>query len=211
MSLYGRLFAALYDRSMRDTEAYGLADRRAALLREASGRVLEIGAGTGLNLPHYPAAVEDLVLTEPEEPMARRLHDKLARVAPGAAARVEHAPAEALPAADGTVDTVVTTLVLCTVADQRRALEEIARVLAPGGRLLFIEHRRSQDEAERRLQDRIDPLWKRVAHGCRCNRDTPGALRASALQVQLLEPFRMRKAPKWVRPSIQGSAAAPTS
>ena len=206
MSLYGRVFAALYDRSMRDTETYGLADRRAALLGEARGRVVEIGAGTGLNLRHYPDAATELVLTEPEEPMARRLSDKLGELAPAARARVVHAPAEDLPVEDGSADTVVTTLVLCTVADQRRSLEEIARVLKPGGRLLFIEHMRSDDPAEERLQDRIDPLWKRFAHGCRCNRDTPGALHASPLTVERLEPFRLRKAPKWVRPSIQGSA-----
>src|SRR5919198_848278 len=138
MSLYGRIFAAIYDRMTAGSEKAGLAERRRALLADADGRVLEVGAGTGANIEHYPATVEEIVFTEPEEPMARRLEEK--RRSAGRWGSVVRAPAEQLPFADGSFDTVVCTLVLCTVKDPARALSEIERVLRPGGKLLFLEH-----------------------------------------------------------------------
>src|SRR5688500_4186662 len=125
------------------TEDAGLRERRHDLLANASGRVLEIGAGTGLNLAHYPESVEEIVFTEPEDPMARRLRGKLA--AAGRRNEVIAAPAENLPFADDSFDTVVGTLVLCTVHDPERALSEIGRVLRPGGQFLFLEHVRADD------------------------------------------------------------------
>ena len=132
MSVWGRIFAAMYDPMMAGSEKAGLADHRRDLLANARGRVLEIGAGTGANLPYYTPAVEEVVLAEPEEPMARRLDGKLdsARVS----ARVVRASADALPFEDDAFDTVVSTLVLCTVPDQRAALAEIQRVLKSDGR-----------------------------------------------------------------------------
>src|ERR671922_2617593 len=105
MSLYGRFFAAVYDRMLAGTEDAGLADRRHELLASAHGRVLEIGAGTGLNLDHYPDAVTELVLTEPEEPMAQRLEKKAAAL--GRPLSVVRAPAEDLPFPDDSFDTAV--------------------------------------------------------------------------------------------------------
>src|SRR5690348_14006223 len=137
MSLYGRFFAATYDRLMAGTEKAGLRERRHDLLASASGRVLEIGAGTGANLDHYPDAVTELVLTEPEEPMARRLEAKAAES--GRVVTVVRAPAESLPFPDDSFDTAVCTLVLCTVRDPERTLAELERVLKPGGTLLFLE------------------------------------------------------------------------
>ena len=122
---------------MRATENGGNAARRAAVLAHARGTVVELGAGTGLNLPHYPPDVE-LVLTEPEPPMSRRLLERLAQS--GRQARVLQAPADRVPLPDGSVDTVVCTLVLCTVPDLDATLTEIRRLLRPDGRLLFIEH-----------------------------------------------------------------------
>ena len=202
--MYGRLFASCYDRFLAATEEGGLRERRHALLAEARGRVLEIGAGTGLNLDHYGDAVTELVMTEPEAPMAQRLRERAA-----GRGRVVEAPAEALPFDDASFDTVVSTLVLCTVRDPGRALTEVRRVLAPGGRLLFLEHVRSQDPGLARWQDRLDPLWRRFGHGCRCNRDTAGLLAAAGLPPQRLERGTLPKAAPIVRPTIEGRAVAP--
>jgi ubiquinone/menaquinone biosynthesis C-methylase UbiE len=207
VSLYGRVFAAMYDRSLAATEDAGLRERRAALLRDARGRVLEIGAGTGLNLPHYGEAVATLVLAEPEPAMAARLRARAAALPAGAPpVEVVDAPAERLPFPDGSFDTVVSTLVLCTVRDQPAALAEIRRVLAPGGVLLFLEHVRAEDPGLARWQDRLDPLWRHVGHGCRCNRDTAAALAAAGLRAERLERGRLPKAAPLVRPAIEGVA-----
>ena len=200
MSVKGRMFAALYDRMMAGTEEAGLREHRRALVSHARGRVLEIGAGTGLNLDHYGPEVAELVLTEPEEPMARRLR---ARAATG---RVVEAPADRLPFEDDSFDTVVSTLVLCTVPDQDRAISEIRRVLKPGGRLLFIEHVRSHDAKLAKWQDRVLPAWRFVGHGCHPNRDTAAALTRAGFRLEM-ESWRMPKAPPIVRPVIEGVAA----
>jgi ubiquinone/menaquinone biosynthesis C-methylase UbiE len=204
MSLWGRIFAAVYDRMGPAADAAGLGEMRRELLADARGRTLELGAGTGLNLAYYPAAVTELVLTEPEEPMARRLERHLAESE--RAASVVRAPAEALPFADASFDTVVSTLVLCTAADPALALEEVARVLVPGGRLLLLEHVRSDDPTRARWQDRVEPLWRRIGHGCRPNQDTAALLRASALEVRRLDDARLPKAVPVVRPAITAVA-----
>ncbi len=206
MSLYGRLFARFYDRALAQTEAAGLAARRGALLAGARGRVLELGAGTGLNLAHYPPGVE-LVLSEPEEPMLARLRERATRMTPPAT--VVAAPAERLPFADASFDTVVTTLTLCTVGDLAATLREVRRVLAPGGRLLFLEHVRSADPRTARRQDLLHPLWLRVGHGCHCNRPTLDAI-AAQLDVAEVEHGRMPKAPRIVEPLIAGVAIRPS-
>jgi ubiquinone/menaquinone biosynthesis C-methylase UbiE len=205
MSVWGRVFATFYDRMTAGTERAGLAERRRDLLANASGKVLEIGAGTGLNLPHYPPAVE-VVFTEPEAPMARRLERKLAQANRRAA--VTLAPAEALPFADDSFDTVVCTLVLCTVSDPAKALSEIARVLRPGGQLLFLEHVRADDPGLARWQDRLAPLWRRFGHGCNCNRPTPSLIEGSALSLEQIEQDELPKAPPIVRPLVVGRARA---
>src|ERR1700720_836930 len=138
MSLRGKFFAATYDRQMRRVEKAGLTDLRASLLAQAEGRVLEIGGGTGANLAHYGPGVTSLTITEPEIPMLKRLERRVEAEAPRTT--VLRAPAEDLPFEDDTFDVVVSTLVLCGVSDQQRALHEMRRVLRPGGQLLFIEH-----------------------------------------------------------------------
>ena len=204
MSFSGWLFAALYDRLLAGVEAAGLSKRREQLLAAASGRVLEIGAGTGANLGFYPDAVQALTLAEPERPMATRLARRVA----GQRRQVEivEAPAEQLPFPDGTFDTVVSTLVLCTVADQRRSLAEIRRVLKPGGRLLFVEHVRSDDPGLARWQDRLNGLNQIVAHGCNCNRTTVDAIRAAGFDIVDLTRGELLKAPPFVRPMVVGTA-----
>ena len=208
MSLYGRLFARFYDRALASSEEAGLSQHRADLLAGARGRVLELGAGTGLNLGHYDAsAVGELVLTEPEEPMLRRLVPRASANEPRA--RAVAARAEELPFADASFDTVVSTLTLCTVEDLPVALAEARRVLTPGGRLLFLEHVRSADERSARRQDRITPLWRRIAHGCHPNRDTLVAIEAAGFDVERVEHGRFPKAPSVAEPLIAGSAIKP--
>lgn len=203
MSLYGRLFARLYDRALARTEAAGLAERRRALLARARGRVLEIGAGTGANLVHYPPGTQ-LVLTEPESPMLRRLRARAAVTDPPAT--VVAAPAERLPFADASFDTVVATLVLCSVDDLDEALREVARVLAPGGRLLFCEHVRSAESRVARRQDLLEPLWRHVGHGCHPNRATLAAIEAAPLRVDDVEHGSLPLAPRFLAPLVVGEA-----
>ena len=203
----GRLFAAGYDRMLRSTEEAGLRDRRREVVSQARGATLELGAGTGLNLDLYTDAVTDLVLTEPSDHMARRLRRRAG--AERRDAEVVEAPAESLPFPDDRFDTVVSTLVLCTVGDQRRTLAEVARVLKPGGRLLFVEHVRSPDPRVARWQDRLMRPWRFCGDGCHCNRDTVAEIEASALQLGEVERGELPKAPPIVRPLVAGAATAP--
>ena len=205
MSLRKKLFAATYDSMSRKTEEAGLRALRRGLLADASGSVLEVGAGTGANLAHYNGKVESLVFTEPEPAMIRRLQKKAREEAP--LAKILRAPAEDLPFEDDTFDTVVSTLVLCGVDDQARALREIKRVLRPAGRLLFLEHVRSDDQTLARFQDRMNWL-NRLVVDCDCNRPTLATIEATSFAVARLEQTEMPKAPKFVRPLIVGSAVA---
>jgi len=200
------LFAALYDRVLAGVERAGLTERRAALLASAAGRTLEVGAGTGANLGHYPAAVSELVLTESDPHMASRLRSKLD---PSRSPRPEvgEVGAEQLPFADAGFDTVVSTLVLCTVPDPRTAAAEIARVLSPGGRLLLIEHVRDPAEATRSWwQDRLERPWGWVAGGCHPNRDTAATLGAAGFDVSALVRDEIPRGGPLIKPSISGSA-----
>lgn len=204
MSLGGWLFACVYDRLTAGAEAAGLGAHRKRLLGGAVGRVLEIGAGTGANLGFYNDDVATITLAEPEAPMARRLARRI-REQPRRVALVQ-APAEALPFANAQFDTVVSTLVLCTVVDPTRALSEIRRVLKPGGRLLFLEHVRSDEPRLAAWQDRLNGLNRIVAHGCNCNRSTVDAIRAAGFGITALERTTLPKAPPFVRPLVVGTA-----
>lgn len=201
---WGRVFAAGYDRFMAGTERAGMAERRRQLIAAARGRTVELGAGTGLNLAHYPDAVSELTLTEPFPPMAKQLRERA-----GEEATVIEAPAEALPIPDASIDTAVATLVLCTVDDVPATLAEVSRVLKPGGRLLYLEHVRSSDPGVARWQDRLERPWRFIGHGCHCNRDTIAAIGASPLEVERVEHGRLPKAPAIVRPLVAGSARKP--
>jgi ubiquinone/menaquinone biosynthesis C-methylase UbiE len=205
MSLWGRVFAAGYDRIMSAPEKAGLRDHRAALIARANRSVLEIGGGTGANLPFYGPEVTELVLTEPEPPMARRLEGKLSQYS--FPASVLGAPAEKLPFEDARFDFVVSTLVLCTVVDPQRALAEIHRVLKPTGQLLFMEHVRSDEPGLAKWQDRLHGIQLRIGHGCNCNRRTLQSMQQAGLAISELERDQMRKAPPIVRPLVVGVAS----
>jgi ubiquinone/menaquinone biosynthesis C-methylase UbiE len=197
------LFAVVYDPSLAVGELAGMRRRRRRLLAAARGRVVELGAGTGLNLRHYPDGLETLVLVEPDAAMRRRLERRVRRS--GRAAQVVDASAERLPLADHSVDTIVSTLVLCTVDQPQRALEEIARVLAPGGELLFVEHVRADSPRLARWQDRLSSPWRRFACGCRCNRATIELMRAHGFELEVSQAA-WRLMPPIVRPLVIGRA-----
>ncbi len=205
------IFARFYDRMLAGTERAGLGRMRQELLATASGRVLELGAGTGHNLEHYTDAVTELVMTEPDPHMAKRLRERLA-TDPGAAGNpsVVEASAEDLPFDDGSFDVVVSTLVLCTVPDPLRALAEARRVLVEGGKLLYLEHVRSNRPHLARWQDRLERPWGFVAAGCHPNRDTGQLLADAGFWIDSLEDMKLPKAPRIVRPVIRGVAQRPS-
>lgn len=198
-----RLFAALYDRMNSIMERGWMGERRARLLSGARGTVLEIGDGTGANIPRYRDA-EHGTVTEPDPFMREKLRRKIATA--HVPLEVSDAGAEKLPFPDDSFDAVVSTLVLCTVRDQELALAEIRRVLRPGSRLLFIEHVRGEGQAAR-WQDRIEPLWKRLLAGCHPNRDTVSAIEAAGFEIELLETFEPPVFLSNITPHVQGAAA----
>jgi ubiquinone/menaquinone biosynthesis C-methylase UbiE len=200
--MFKRFYAAMYDRINGPAEAAGLNAERRRLLAQASGRTLEIGAGTGLNLAHYPEAVTRLVLAEPDPHMARRLCRRIAAIRPDT--DLIDATAAKLPFADASFDTVVITFVLCSVPDPDAALAEIARVLRPGGLLLFAEHVRSDDPSVAAKQDRRPVVYKLM--GCHPNRATLDTIAVSRLHLEDVRHGEVPKVPKIERPMIIGSA-----
>lgn len=181
-------FAHHYDSFMEPVERRCLGAVRSTLLAQSSGRVLEVGAGTGANLPHYPEGAYPLV-SEPDRDMRLELRSKFAgEVARAPFPRVLAAEAERLPFGAAAFDCVVVTLVLCSVRDPLEVSREIRRVLVPGGRLLFVEHVRAAGR-HGAWQDRLQPLWSAVGCGCHPNRDTPAILQKAGFEFDELEAF----------------------
>jgi ubiquinone/menaquinone biosynthesis C-methylase UbiE len=197
------LFARVYARvgHLMDAE---IGDHRRRLLAGLAGRVLEVGAGNGLNFPYYPATVTEVLAVEPE-PHLRRLALAAARQAP-VPIRVVDGTAEALPTPDGAVEAVVASLVLCSVADLDLALVEARRVLRPGGRLRFYEHVRATDPRLARWQDRLERPWGWLVGGCHPNRDTVAAITAAGLRPVRLDRFDLQAMPPLARPHVLGMA-----
>jgi ubiquinone/menaquinone biosynthesis C-methylase UbiE len=203
MSIRHRLFAALYDRMNAATERRWMGKRRANLLADAHGVVLEVGGGTGVNLTYYQD-VERLVIAEPDPFMRKKLRPKLAQAR--IPVEVSDADAQRLPFADESFDTVVSTLVFCTIPDPQAALMEIRRVLRPaGGRLLFLEHVRGEGKVAR-WQDRVQPLWSWLLAGCHPNRDTAATVEATGFRVEKLERFEPPVPLSAFTPCVQGVA-----
>ena len=205
MGLRRRFMALTYDRQLAKIEQAGLRELRRTLLAGASGRVLEVGGGTGANHPFYGPHVESLTITEPEPSMLRRLEPRVREQSPDT--KVLRAPAEDLPFEDNTFDVAVSTLVLCGVDNQAQALRELRRVIRPGGRLIFIEHVRSDEPGLARWQDRLNGLIRLVAC-CDCNRRTLDSIKAEGFEVTAVEHTSLKKVPPWDRPLIAGTATA---
>jgi ubiquinone/menaquinone biosynthesis C-methylase UbiE len=203
--LFERLFAAGYDRTLAGAERAGLARRRRELLGDLGGHVVELGAGTGLNLVAYGPEVTRLTLLEPSTPMADRLRARLDEAPRDAEVEVLGAPAEALPLPDDSADVVVSTLVLCTVGDLDRTLAEIERVLRPEGRLVLLEHVVADDPGTRRLQRVLRRPWAVVGGGCQLDRDPRAALIARGWDVTDLHDERLPMPPP-TRPGQVGTA-----
>lgn len=229
MALRNLLFARLYDRMVAPTEEACFQAWRRDLLAGLSGTVVELGAGTGANLTHYPAAVERLVLTEPEPAMLDQLRARLAGTGPdGPRARPEggseadrpvlagtdvevcRASASSLPVGDGEADAVVATLVLCSVPDPAAVLAEVRRVLRPGGQLVFLEHVAAEDRPRRLMwQRRLDRPWSLFAGGCHLTRRTEAAIAEAGFAPGEVTHESARKTAPVVRPTIRGWATAP--
>ena len=192
----------VYDVLARAGERKGLAEVRARLLGDLEGEILELGAGTGLNLPHYRRATS-IVAVEPSDSMASRLRGRAA-TAP-APVEVVEARAEAIPFPNASFDHVVCVLVLCSVRDVDAALAEARRVLRPHGTLVLLEHVRGTG---RRAwwQERLTPIQRRLADGCHLDRDTGGAVAAAGFDVRPLEPLALPGAPVFARPALYGRA-----
>ena len=201
------IFAAMYDRLFAASEKAGLREMRAELLGQAQGRVLELGAGTGLNLDHYGGSVTELVLTEPDPHMARRLREKLDTETSGFEVSVVESGAERLPFDDRSFDCVTATLVFCTIPDPDAAAAEVLRVLKPDGKLLLLEHVRDPAEGGlSRWQDRLERPWGWFAGGCHPNRNTVAMLGTSFDVSGLRRDGFPGPVPPLAKPLVRGVA-----
>lgn len=204
--MYQWLWSKFYDKIMHDAEDKGLRDWRRMLLKDISGDVLELGCGTGANIEFYPSTIKRLVLTEPSLHMHQKLkekipHDKLSNI------EILNDKAECLSLADASFDSVVCTLVLCSVHNLEKALSEIHRILRPQGKLIFIEHVAAINNPIRyRWQRRLEFLWKRIADGCHLTRCTEDAINMAGFKIIEIDRQSMRGVPPIVRPSIRGVA-----
>lgn len=205
MGFYSRIiFPRLCDWVMRQPR---LSRLRRELLLGVGGEVLEIGFGSGLNLPHYPERVRKLTAVDPNPGMSA-----------AARKRIESSPmevdyrllgAEHLPLPDASFDSVVSTWTLCSIPDVDQALREVHRLLKPGGRFFFLEHGRSDEPNVGKWQDRLTPLNKRFADGCHLNRDIDRLIEKSGFDLIELRRFYMEGAPKAFGFFYQGIAAKP--
>lgn len=209
LGLNERVFAHIYPRIAAVAENAGQRETRRELIGQAEGRTLELGAGSGLNLPHYTPRVSELIVTEPSPHMLAQLRRQMSDSPPKArTVKLVQAGAEELPFDEEHFDTVVFTYVMCTVPDPKRALDEVARVLRRGGKLLFLEHvHAGEGTMLGRFQDLVELPHRYIAAGCHPNRRTEQLLEESPLQLERLEHGRQPRAPLTVRPTIMGSAA----
>jgi len=200
-------FAAVYDRLMSSAERSFMKGVREEIAGGASGRVLELGAGTGANFAYYSDSAEELFAIEPDPYMLER-----ARRRAGEAARpidLRQAPAEAIPFEDASFDTVVSTLVMCSVSDPLRALSEARRVLKPAGKLRLYDHVRYDHAFGAFWQDLVTPAWRWLGAGCHPNRDIAALVREAGFefeQLELMKPVPPLPPMVFTRPHIKGIA-----
>ncbi len=193
MGLYAHyLFPWIIDRVMAREV---LTDERKQLLSETGGQVLEIGFGTGLNLRHYPSSVDRLTIVDPNRGMHRRAAKRI-RESRIPVDSLSLAADQALPVPEGAFDCVVSTWTMCSITDLVRALDEMHRVLKPGGRLFFIEHGLSRDPGVARWQNRINPVNKWIGDGCHLNRDIKAFLSRVPLRLERCEEFELPSTPR---------------
>jgi ubiquinone/menaquinone biosynthesis C-methylase UbiE len=205
------LFARGFDRTAHKIDDRGQREHRRQLLAALAGRVIEVGAGNGLNFPHYPESVTEVVAVEPESFLRERARE-VAATAPVKVSVVD-GTAERLPASDSSFDAGVVSLVLCSVFDQAQALAELRRVIRPGGELRFYEHVRAQPPLAARAQRVFDIVWHLVAGGCHTSRDTLTAIEKAGFQIEhyerlLFKPYAVAVA---TAPHILGVARRPTT
>jgi ubiquinone/menaquinone biosynthesis C-methylase UbiE len=201
------LVASLYDLMMQPSERECVGAWRKELLAQLSGEVLEIGAGTGYNVPHYPRDLARLTLAEPDAAMRARLVARSADLERAGRVSVLNASAETLPFPNASLDAVVGTLVLCTIADPGAALAEVRRVLKPRGQYVFLEHGAAAAGSTRlRWQKRLEPLWRLGADGCHLTRRADDILVAAGFVIEHQKRESMRKALPFLRPTIRGIA-----
>ncbi len=199
------LIAKTYDYAMRSTEKRCLKQWRNELLTHARGDLLEIGAGTGVNLPHFPNNISSLTLSEPDLQMRKHLQRKVTTIATDNCS-IASWSSDSIGMPDASYDTIVSTLVLCSVPCLDSSLSEIKRLLRPNGVLLFLEHIASDHHPTLKLQRRIEPLWSFCAGNCRLTRETTAAITNSGLKIEKLTEAPMIGAPSFVQRTIRGVA-----
>lgn len=205
MGLLSWSMAKCYDAVMRNAETASLGGWRRELLNPLAGDILEVGAGTGVNLDYYSDSVASLTLSEPDRHMRAQLSKRLATVT--IAHQIIDAPAETIPCPDHSFDAAVVTLVLCSVNHPEKSLSELYRVLKPGGKLALIEHVGAPDQQQLfTWQKRIEPLWKRCAGNCHLTRDTLSTLRSAGFHCQGIRHDTMRGGISIAAPTILGIA-----
>lgn len=203
------IFARMYALLSRSDEKSGQAEHRRELLAGIEGRVVEVGAGNGLNFKHYPTGVRELVAVEPEDYLRKRAEAEAPK-AP-VPVRIVDGLADGLPFEDGSFDAGVACLVLCSVPDQAKALAELLRVIRPGGELRFYEHVLAHSPRFARFQHRVLPVWRRLAGGCHCDRETGKAIEAAGFEIHECRrfPFRESLIEAPATPHILGVAKRP--
>ncbi|MEN8161307.1 MAG: class I SAM-dependent methyltransferase, partial [Myxococcota bacterium] len=200
-----RLFPHVLEIGMR-----ALDELRAPALAEAEGEVLEIGFGTGLNLPHYPTAIDKVVTVDPMDALSERVQARID--ASSFPVERHHLPADRrLPFDDDRFDCITMTWTLCTIPDPGAALQEMRRVLKPGGTLLFIEHGRSDDPRVARWQDRWNPVQNVIACGCNVNRKIDALVEQAGFELRALDRFLAERAPRMFGEMYRGAGVAPQS
>jgi ubiquinone/menaquinone biosynthesis C-methylase UbiE len=176
------VFARIVDRMSEREERQGQAEHRQEMLSGVAGRVVELGAGNGINFRHYPSAVTESIAIEPEPYLRARA--EAAALEAAVSVTVVDAVGGALPFGDGSFDAAVASLVLCSVPRQDEVLADLFRLIRPGGELRFYEHVRARDPRLARLQDAVTPLWKRLGGGCHPNRDTGAAIERAGFRIE---------------------------